>query len=184
VRRNMFRLASIPLVAAILGALGVFGYSYATRTASGVPELHTPTAGQIGAASNTVQATVPQAESAPSANQKSAPPQLASTEAIERWIAEASSTDPGARAAAIAALAGAPKSSAIPVLEAVLERGEAQVDRQIAVRSLHTIALQQGDENGRVREVLRAAMYHGDDEGVAQSAQAVLEDIETELAKR
>lgn len=68
-------------------------------------------------------------------------------------------------------------------MERILQVGEPQVDRQIALRSLHTLAVQQGDADGRIRDVLRQAIYHGDDEGVSQSAQALLEDIEVASAE-
>lgn len=109
--------------------------------------------------------------------------QVASAETLAKWIADASSDDSKARAAAIVALAGAPKSQAVPVMERILQVGEPQVDRQIALRSLHTLAVQQGDADGRIRDVLRQAIYHGDDEGVSQSAQALLEDIEVASAE-
>jgi hypothetical protein len=106
------------------------------------------------------------------------PAQLTTAQAI----ADTTSPDPRSRAVAIEALAIAPRSQAIPALESVLETGEPQVDRQIALQSLHTLALRQGDADGAIRDVLRGAIYHGDDEGAAQSAQAVLEDIEVVIA--
>lgn len=115
---------------------------------------------------------------------ESIPVRDTSPSTIARWIADTQSTDAKTRAAAIVALAAAPKAQAVPALKRVLEVGEPQVDRQIAVRSLHVLALQQADDDGAIRDVLRDAVYHGDDEGVTQSAQAVLEDIETEFALR
>jgi hypothetical protein len=102
---------------------------------------------------------------------------------IAQAAADTTSPEARTRAVAIEALASAPKSQAIPVLERVLETGEPQIDRQIALRSLHTLALQQGDADGAIRNVLRNAIYHGDDEGASQSAQAVLEDIEVVLGE-
>lgn len=101
----------------------------------------------------------------------------------EQAIADTTSPKARTRAVAIEALANAPRSQAIPVLERVLETGEPQVDRQIALRSLHTLALRQGDADGAIRNVLRGAIYHGDEEGASQSAQALLEDIEIVLAE-
>jgi hypothetical protein len=73
---------------------------------------------------------------------------------------------------------------AVPVLKQVIETGEPGTDRQIALQSLHTLALAQGDQDERIRTVLRSAIYHGDDEEASQSAQALLEDIENEFALR
>lgn len=117
------------------------------------------------------------------------PPQPASTpqttaDDVTRWIADTQSHDAKTRAAAISALASAPKAQAIPALERVLESGEPQVDRQIALQSLHALALNEGDDNNRIRDAMRHAMYHSDDEGVTQSAQALLEDIEAALVER
>ena len=72
----------------------------------------------------------------------------------------------------------------MPALERVLESGEPQVDRQIALQSLHALALNEGDDNNRIRDAIRHAMYHSDDEGVTQSAQSFLEDIEAVLAEQ
>ncbi len=99
-------------------------------------------------------------------------------------IADTQSNDPRLRAAAIEALANAPKAQALPALERVLESGEPQVDRQIALRSLHSLALNDGDETGAIRDAIRHALYHSDDENVTQSAQAFLEDIEAEFEDR
>jgi hypothetical protein len=60
----------------------------------------------------------------------------------------------------------------------VLNTGEPEVDRPLALRSLRTLALHQGDTDGVIRNVLRQAIYHGDNEAVTQGAQAVLDDVE------
>jgi hypothetical protein len=59
-----------------------------------------------------------------------------------------------------------------------------QVDRQIALRSLHQLALKDGDPDSTVRDAMRRAMYHSDDDEVTQSAQSLLDDIESDLASR
>lgn len=109
---------------------------------------------------------------------------ITTSDSITRWITDTTSLDARTRAAAIAALANAPKEQAAPALKRVLETGEPQVDRQIALRSLYTIAVNDGDQDGMVRDVIRQAIYHSDDEGVTQTAQALLEDIEAEFAQR
>jgi len=103
---------------------------------------------------------------------------------VVQWIANTQSSDAKTRADAIQALANAPKAQALPALKRVLESGEPQVDRQIALRSLHVLALNDGDDTGTIRDTIRYAVYHSDDEGAAQSAQAYLEDIEAVLAER
>jgi HEAT repeat protein len=162
-RRSMIRRAFIPVVLAALGILGVLGFRYATR-APAVVEQTNRESPKIAAAVEVAPSNPPQAATPP--------PDVA------RLRADLDSGDPKTRAAAIAALAQAPKSEALPLLEHVLETGEPEVDRQIALRTLHAIALNEGDKDGRIRELLRAALYHGDDERVSQSAQAFLEDLE------
>lgn len=134
-------------------------------------------------------ATVPRAE-APIVSEPEEPPAPAATtpqvttDDVARWVADTQSNDAKTRAVAIQALANAPTAQAIPALKRVLESGEPQVDRQIALRSLHVLALNDGDNNGAIRDTIRHAMYHSEDEGVTQSAQAFLEDIEAALAEQ
>jgi hypothetical protein len=96
------------------------------------------------------------------------------------WIADTSNEDPSIRAAAIDALGNAPKSKAVPVLLNVLRSG-INNDRQLALDSLHTLALEQGDENEAIRTALRLVIYDGDDETMISGAQIALEDIEYDL---
>jgi HEAT repeat protein len=173
---------------AIVGALGGLTYVYANRDNDAMEDGSKPavtTAITADAAPSRAETPLApdrrQPEAAPA--QPSPAQQIASTD-VERWIADAQSNDAKKRAEAIEALANAPKARAIPALERVLESGEPQVDRQIALRSLHRIALKDGDDNGAIRDVIRHAIYHSDDEGVTQSAQAFLEDIEAALDDR
>jgi hypothetical protein len=103
---------------------------------------------------------------------------VSNVKSVSQSIAETASGDPATRAAAILALASAPKIEALPVLRNVLENGEPSIDRPLALRSLRDLALHQGDEDGAIRSVVREAIYHGDDEAVVQSAQGALEIIE------
>jgi hypothetical protein len=105
-------------------------------------------------------------------------------EDVTQWIADARGEDPRRRIAAIIALSRAPKSQAVPVLHRVVDVGPPEPDRQLALRSLHTLAIEQGDADGRIRDTMRYAMYHGDDEAVAQSAQSFLEDLESVYAEQ
>lgn len=111
-------------------------------------------------------------------------PQTARPDTLEQWIKDTQSSDPKIRAAAIAKLGSAPKAEALPVLKNVLETGEPEIDRHIALNSLHTLALRDGDKNGQVRDVMRSAIYHGDNDGVTQTAQSLLDDVEAALAEQ
>lgn len=172
--------SSMLLILAALGILGALGYAYVTRQAD---DRSTATSAPAAGDPEPTADSRPTATDAPPAVTP-APADARSPQNIDQWIADTGSDDPKIRAAAIVALGQAPKSQAVPALAHVLETGERDVDRQIALQSLHSIALAQGDEDGGIRKVLRAAVYHGDDDGVSQSAQAVLEDIETALAER
>ncbi|MFC4309293.1 hypothetical protein ACFPN2_09395 [Steroidobacter flavus] len=102
---------------------------------------------------------------------------------VEQWIKDTQDSDPKIRAAAIAKLANAPKAQALPALKNVLETGEPDIDRHIALNSLHTLALRDGDKNGQVRDVMRSAIYHSDNDGVMQTAQSLLDDVEAALSE-
>lgn len=104
-------------------------------------------------------------------------------EELDKLIAEATGEDARARAAAITALGTAPRLQAIPVLQRVLRSGEPVVDRPLALNSLRTLALQQGDADGGIRNVLRQAIYHGDDEATTNGAQTTLDDVEGYLSQ-
>ena len=169
---------------ATLGALGGLAYVHASREDAASEDAPRPIA---AAATDTELAVAPPVPemSPPEAAPARTPPtrEITSTD-VERLIADTQSHDAKTRAAAIEALAHVPKAQALSALERVLESGEPQIDRQVALRSLHTLALNDGDESGAIRDVIRHAMYHSDDEGVTQSAQAFLEDIEAALANR
>lgn len=96
---------------------------------------------------------------------------------VARLAEDVADADAGRRASAIDALAAAPEADALPVLQKVLGGG-GDVDRQLALSSLHALALRQGDAGGAIRELLRQAIYDGGDEAVASGAQVALEDIE------
>ena len=103
---------------------------------------------------------------------------------VEQWIKDTRDNDPKIRAAAIVKLANAPKEQALPALKDVIDSGEPEVDRHIALNSLHTLALRDGDKSGQVRDVMRSAIYHSDNDGVMQTAQSLLDDVEAALAEQ
>lgn len=162
-----------------VGYLGFFGYSYLTRTQP-EPESKNSTSyfenasgvSAIAAAPDAVQRAVADTHDE-AAEAKNFPQDI-----VAKWADEG--TDAKARAAEIAALATAPKAQAVPVLQRVLSAG-AEEDRQLALNSLRTLAQQQGDADGNIRNALRQAIYHGDNEAVASSAQTILSDVERDL---
>ena len=101
------------------------------------------------------------------------------SETVMRLAREANGDDPAKRAAAINALGTAPKSLAVPVLQKVLTTST-DGDRQLALSSFRTLALDQGDADGIIRDTIRLTVYDGD-EYVVADAQAVLEEIEHNL---
>ena len=116
----------------------------------------------------------------PVASQPPAAPASA-TKTTAQWILDTSSGDAATRAAAIEALATAPRAEALPVLGRLLIDGEPQVDRVLALRSLRDLALNQGDADGAIRDAIRHAIYHGDDLTKVDDVQEALEIIEESL---
>jgi hypothetical protein len=113
-----------------------------------------------------------------------AAPALLSPVAVSRFAAAAVGDDPVARAAAITALGEAPRLEALSILQTVLRAGETAVDRPLALRALRKIALEQGDPDGGIRDVLRAGIYDGTgDESAVRQDQAALDDIEGILSQ-
>ncbi|MDY6945354.1 MAG: HEAT repeat domain-containing protein [Pseudomonadota bacterium] len=180
----------------MLAACGGLAYLHAAREqsagqAAGVSQpmrRDTPAAEpsvQAAAPANAVGASTDTAAPAlPSSGAATSSVPAATPKTIEQWIEDTRSTDPKVRAAAIAALANAPTAQALPALERVLETGEPNVDRHIALRSMHALALRDGDTNGQIRDVMRQAIYHGDDDAVTQTAQSLIDDLEAEFSER
>lgn len=132
-----------------------------------------------GAATNATPLAVPLKASLSSAPEAAAPAALAmSANDVAKWIADSASGSATTRAAAITALADAPREQALPVLGRILTDGEPDVDRPLALRSLRDLALNQGDDDGAIRDAVRHAIYHGDDFTKVEDAQEVLDIIE------
>ena len=173
-----------------VGFIGILGYASATRTA---PTL---------VAENPTPAAKPEAEPAatPPPNDTNAaaavpapadgPPTEDAAEssddrpliAAARWISDTTGDDANKRALAITRLADAPKAQALPALQNVLESGEPRVDRPLAIKSLQALAVKQGDADGAIRDVLRGAIYHGDDEETTKAAQTAVSEIDNDPA--
>jgi len=183
----MSRRHIVLVTLAVAGAIAGLAYAYVARSPASSEEVRIASGPQPTARAQIANDDAGlSGTQAPGTPERVEPASIPGTtaETIAQWVADTQSTDARVRAAAIAALAEAPKAEAVPALERVLKAGEPEVDRQIAVRSLHVLALREADDDGAIRNVLRDAMYHGDDEGVTQSVQAVLEDIEAEFALR
>jgi hypothetical protein len=103
---------------------------------------------------------------------------MPSDQTVARWIEEMESTHAETRSAAIVALARAPKALAIPALRRMLEGGDPMTERPLALQSLRDLALYQGDEDGRIRTVVRETIYHSDEGSLVEDAQLALEIIE------
>ena len=131
----------------------------------------------------------PRSQPAPATNvspgvppqEKAAPTAVAATPvatSVEQMIADANGADAARRAAAISALARAPRAQAVPALYRVLINGEPSVDRPLALKSLQELALAQGDADGAVRAAIREVIYHGNDETLMAAAQDSLDVVE------
>jgi hypothetical protein len=168
---------SVTLVALfVVGYLGIVGYARAMRA-----EADDSHKGAVATAAPTPRAESPAASPSdlsmlPDLESQSSPRPPA--DAIAKWVTDAVGDDAKARAIAIAALAKAPRAQALPPLKRVLESGDSAVDRPLALSSLRTLAFEQGDADNQIRETLREAVYHVDDEQVARDAQTTLDEVE------
>jgi hypothetical protein len=166
------RIASIFLLAAVVavvaaGAALMTWYRAGSPVATPLAQADVPSPGPRDSSAAPVRVTdVAPASSTPTA------------ETVSQWITDTMSGDAAKRATAIAALADAPKAHAVPVLRRLLTDAEPQVDRPLALRSLRDLALNQGDADGTIREAVRNAIYHGDDQTKADDIQEVLDIIE------
>ena len=129
-----------------------------------------------------------QAASAPPATPAGEPQSTLSATApaavpFETLAADTNSADAQRRAAAITALATAPRAQAVPVLSNVLINGEPTMDRPLALRALRELALAQGDADGAVRAAFRELIYHGDNEALMPATQEALDAVEAAEAR-
>lgn len=180
----MIRVRSTFIALLALGCAGGGAYALMAARADLPHPLDVPprSAQQSGVVAEPVAST-PQPISVV-ANKKivaaKAPPLPApSAEAVAQWLIDAEGSDADRRAAAIIALAGAPKAEAVPVLQKII-KGSVDQERQLALGSLHALALRQGDGDDEIRTVLRLTIYDGDEGPIANSAQAVLDNIESD----
>jgi len=118
------------------------------------------------------------ADAAASTRSNAIPSEGSPADTATRLIADAMSDDSKARTAAIIGLAEVPKSQAMPALHRVLVSGGPADEQQLALHALRTLAQDQGDADGGIREVLRQAVYHGNHQDVMLAAQVVLDSVD------
>jgi hypothetical protein len=159
------------IIVIVLGAGGVGAWQYSQQRQEAVA---------APAAAAAPSATEPPASAAPAGAQAQMPaePGAASTaDRVAQWITDVGSTDAARRAAAIRALAHAPRAQALPVLHRLVTHGD-PADRPLALQSLRDLALEQGDADNGIRSAIREVIYHGDDEQLATGAQEALDAVE------
>jgi hypothetical protein len=171
----MYMKLRLAVLIVLLAGIGVLGFIYLKHDAG------TPNA-RIAAAADPPPATAPVVPAIASAPMAESPAPVTDDD-VTRWSADANSGDAGKRAAAITALAQAPVAQALPVLRRVLMNGEPSVDRPLALQSLRDLALNRGDPESAIRNAIREAIYHGDDQTMGADAQEALDVIEEGLAK-
>ena len=162
---GLFAIAAVAVV-------GVYFVTQPVKSATPVPVV-----ADASAQSAPIAAKQPTEAAAPA-------PSVSSPQTVEKLIADTASGDAAKRAAAITALAEAPRAQALPVLARLLTDGEPQVDRPLALQSLRDLALNQGDADGAVRDAVRHVIYHGDDFTKTEDAQEVLDIIEESLQRQ
>lgn len=180
--RQLPRVSLVPIGLFAVGVLSVVGYVRFTQ--SGAPmatpaALATPQAAIPSPRKDEVASVVP-ASSTPEALPVAK--EIAAPDSVSTLVAQATGTDAAKRAAAIAALGTAPKEQALPVLAQLLDTA-GDSDLALALSSLSTLARKQGDEDNRVRSVLRRVVSHSSDETVVQAAQQTLDEIDSDLSK-
>lgn len=172
------RAMQIVLTTIAFGAVGI-GFMYAGKDDRARDSGPVPTASRV----NPTSAPAPVADAAVE-NDDSSPPAMVETpkaltpDDVTRLVSDTTSGDPSKRASAILALVNAPKAAAIPALHRIVEGGEPNVDRPLALQALRDLALYQGDADGVIRGVVRETIYHADDETLVERAQVALEIIE------
>ena len=140
-----------------------------------------PAAAPVAEASTPAAVTTPgPASSAPQA--AVGVPALGDAE-LSRLAEESMAGPPALRVAAIEKLSRAPRDQALPLLKRVLLNGDPAVDRPAALRGLRELALAQGDGDQHIRDAVREAIYHGDDESLTSQAQETL-DVISEAATK
>jgi hypothetical protein len=162
------RLASLVFLAVAAAAVVVLAVWY--RAGSPVHAASAPT--------SMAQPQEVSAVAVPAVNDVNLASATLPAQSVEQWITDTQSADASKRAAAIAALARAPKDQVLPVLRRLLTDAEPLVDRPMALQSLRDLALNQGDADGAIREAVRNAIYHGDDQTKTDDVQEVLDIIE------
>jgi hypothetical protein len=165
------------IIAIVLGAgtVGAWQYSQQRQEARAAQ-----------AAAEAPAATEPPVGAAPAAAPMETPVEPGTASAadqVAQWITDVDSTDAARRAAAIRALAQAPRAQALPVLHRLVTHGD-PADRPIALQSLRDLALAQGDADNGIRSAIREVIYHGDDEQLATGAQEALDAVETSEQKK
>ena len=102
---------------------------------------------------------------------------------VDELLAGAVGPVAATRLTSIEALAGAPRSRAVPVLVQISRRGEAGDERMAALHSLQAQAERNGDSDDAIHGLLRELIHDGNDEDVTARAQQVLERIDAGTAR-
>ena len=104
-----------------------------------------------------------------------------SSENLEQILSDAlQNEDVKKRVAAIEALALAPKSRALPVLEKALTLGSIE-EKRASLRSISEIAVRQNDTDSSIRGFLSQVGYHYDLQEISSDIQTALNYIEKNI---
>lgn len=170
--------SSLTLVALFALGLGsILGYTYARRDDTPAPSQRRA-APTVSRPAQDVVAPLAADAPPPSADRSAKAEELPSEDQL---LADALGQDFAKKDAAFATLAKMPKSKALPVLRHIITSGD-EPRRLLALHSLRTFALSQGDADGAIRNAVRDAIYHGDSDEVANEAQTVLDDVESAVS--
>lgn len=165
---------AIPFAA---GCAAVLGYTHITRTDPVAPPR--AVVSQAQDVQQPLRQAVPEV-STPAAVVQAAPPaELTLSEKLAKWIHETDDENAETRASAITALGTGPRPIVISTLRKVMEHGQTVPDRQLALQSLRKVALDQGDDDGAIRNAVRQVIYHASEQAMIGSARQVLNELES-----
>ncbi len=171
----------MPVALFALGLGSILGYTYARRgDAPAAPEV-------VLGAHVTSPLALPVTAAKMARDEPSTPPPVAEAPPAEQFppdaelLSAALGQDVAKGEAAVRTLAKMPRERAMPILRQIVTSGE-EKRRVLALHSLRTMAQDQGDADGGIRDVIRGAIYHGDNEDVTDQAQSVQNEVESAVA--
>ena len=138
------------------GCLAVVGYSLVTRVEPAAEQAPRPLV--TASLATPTPAPSPPNEAFPSPAEPAQATPAAPAAGVSAWLVDATGEDAKARTYAIPRSPALRRTLRSRCSKKVLTRGDPEVDGPLALESLQTLALDQGDEDGRVKDVLASVI--------------------------